>query len=823
MDSVQLQFAGENGAARRFSSLIPPLRYGVMMVILATIGYAMLHFLPLIRRDISLLREVQENDIRGIALQGQLQYQIQESRRMLFVSLLSAPNSEQRRQKASVIRQYDATVEGTETQIVDLGVLPSSSQRRFQESWSSYVTQRDRLLDAGAENAPKSAEGVDSSLGDKAFLELESAVQGMATDFEASSSTRIQNVSHELSDALRELLLSMVIKFAALLLLIWMDFRRAKVEKQLARATRELKLSEDRFRQAYESASVGMGLFKLDGTVISSNKKAAEILGYEVEELIGMKVSAFMAPEFRADHLQKLAGLPESPDESYQSERRILRKDGTSAWVRNSVTLLKAEGEDGHVFSISEEITRQKEANDRLTYLANYDPVTNLPNRHHFEELLTASLRPYAGFLNSVALMYLEIDSFDFLKGTFGRTVADEVLGELGVALAAFRTEGEIIARLDDHVFAMLVRAAPYDERTLKRANQLRDIFHDFSELGKHKVPLSASIGVAYSSERELDAGGKGVVSAAMKSAQSGGETLLKFARAAMLEARSRGGDCIYLADPALQERAAQRHQIELALLRGLREDEFRVVFQPQFEVTSGKLVRFEALCRWTSAELGPIPPDRFIPIAEQTGLIMEIGRRVMIDALQQAKTWIGAGRRIGVAVNISPMQFMRPDFTHIVTEVLATTGFPAELLELEITEGIFIRDLNLAVARIRELQRLGLSIALDDFGTGYSSLSYLQKMPINAVKLDRSFVSDLTTDAATVSMVKSVLSMADALKLRVVTEGVETEEQLDILKSLGCDEAQGYLLGRPESSVLAFARVSASPVWVDRSVGLLA
>jgi EAL domain-containing protein (putative c-di-GMP-specific phosphodiesterase class I) len=290
-----------------------------------------------------------------------------------------------------------------------------------------------------------------------------------------------------------------------------------------------------------------------------------------------------------------------------------------------------------------------------------------------------------------------------------------------------------------------------------------------------------------------------------------------------MLEARSRGGDTIFVADPSLQERAAQRHQIESALLRGLREDEFRVVFQPQFEIASGKLVRFEALCRWNSAELGPIPPDRFIPIAEQTGLIMEIGRRVMQDALQQAKSWTDSGRRIGVAVNISPMQFMRPDFPHIVTEALALSNFPPALLELEITEGIFIRDLNLAVARIRELQRLGLSIALDDFGTGYSSLSYLQRMPIDAVKLDRSFVSDLTTDVATVSMVRSVLAMADALNLRVVTEGVETEQQLEILRALGCDEAQGYLLGRPESAELALRRVLESPLLPLLAVGSVA
>ena len=626
---------------------------------------------------------------------------------------------------------------------------------------------------------------------------------------------RIDEVANTLRALIKDVFALIWLKILVLALLVWTDWKRIRAEKQLKRATSDLRASEARFLQAYESAAIGMGIFKLDGTVVSVNAKGAEILGCEPKDLIGTKVKNFMAPEHVDDHLHRLASVPRSSENSYQAERRILRKDGREAWVRNSVTLLKPEGQEPYYFSMSEEITQQRVANDRLAYLANYDPVTNLPNRRFFEEELAAALDSGPGRTSGVALLYLEIDSFDFLKGTFSRTVADEMLSDVGSALADFRQQGETIARLDDHIFGVLMAAAPYDEATLRRAGELRKLFHGASETGRHQIPLSASIGVAYSD-------GEVGEDAVARSTGSGSKTdsLMKFARAAMLEARSRGGDSIYVADPGLQGRAAERHQIELALIRGLRRDEFRVVFQPQFEVETGKLVRFEALCRWESAELGPIPPDRFIPIAEQTGLIMEIGRRIMHEALRQAKNWIDSGRQIGVAVNISPMQFMRPDFTHSVTELLTKLDFPPALLELEITEGIFIRDLNLAVARIRELQRMGLSIALDDFGTGYSSLSYLQRMPINAVKLDRSFVSDLTTDAATVSMVRSVLAMAEALKLRVITEGVETQQQLDILKALGCDEAQGYLLGRPESAELTLQRVLKSPL---QAVGTIA
>jgi len=635
-----------------------------------------------------------------------------------------------------------------------------------------------------------------------------------------SSSGRAGAVSSSLNGLLKEVLFLVFVKIFVLALLVWTDWKRIHAEKLLQKTTGKLRASEDRFRQAYETATIGMGIFKLDGTVISANAKSAQILGYEQEELVGMKISQFMAPECIEDHLEKVAALQNGTQASYKAERRVLRKDGKDAWVRNSVNLLRPENEDAYYFWMSEEITLQRQAHDRLEYLANYDPVTNLPNRRFFEEQLATSLKREAA--GDVTLLYLEIECFDFLTGTLGRNVADEVLSELGSRLAVFRSESETIGRLDNHAFGMLLMGEPYDDAAVTRAGELREIFRQAGMSGKHRIPLAVNIGIAYSSEAMLSKTGhwSGRGPGGEKSqTEIQAETLLQFARAAMLEARSRGGGSILVADRTLREQASQRHRIEAALLHGLREQEFRVVFQPQFEVSTGNLVRFEALSRWNSLELGSIPPDRFIPIAEQTGLITEIGRRTLLEALKQARTWTDTGRQIGIAVNISPLQFMRPDFTETVAEILALSDFPPSLLELEITEGVFIRDLNLAVARIRELQRLGLSIALDDFGTGYSSLSYLQRMPINAVKLDRSFVSDLTTDKATVSMVRSVLAMAAALNLRVVTEGVETEQQLDILRTLGCDEAQGFLLGRPEPAEMALMRVLDSPL---RPVGMV-
>ena len=802
----------------RISSLLKvasPIYCGVGAVIVLTIGYSLIRVMPMIRRDLRLLSELKEVDIQAVSLGADLRIQIQEGHRD-FLRIVTSPSKPAAASpEMQELRAVDSAVASDEAKIAQLGSPLEASLTRFRQDWQTYLSQRDHILLATAAGGEKNARASDLELAATAYQQATHSADSMGQAVLATSTEKINEVSSGLHSGLKELVALCILKVIVLSSFLLIDWRRLRVEKELERVTKNLQASQDRFRTAYESASVGMGLIRLDGTVLSANAKAEEILGVGSGELIGTKVSGIMAPDSRDEVIQRFSRKPSEADGNYQVERKIVRKDGSVAWVSNSVTLLHMEGQEPHYFSISQEITHQKEANDRLAYLANYDPITNLPNRHYFEEELVASLQPVTGNDGCMALMYVEIDSFDFLKGTFGRTVADEVLSELGVSLAAFRREGEMIARLDDYVFGVLVKAAPYDEATLSRAAELKEIFHRSSGASKHRIPLSASVGVAFSHSEVGNIGGM-----AKKSPKTEADILLKYARAAMLEARSRGGDSIYLADPGLQERAAQRHQIESALLQGIREDEFRVVFQPQFEVATGKLVRFEALCRWTSKELGPIPPDRFIPIAEQTGLITEIGRRILHEALRQAKVWTDSGRRIGVAVNISPMQFMRPDFTQAVVEALAMTNFPPALLELEITEGIFIRDLNLAVARIRELQRLGLSIALDDFGTGYSSLSYLQRMPIDAVKLDRSFVSELTTNPATVSMVRSVLAMADALNLRVVTEGVETEQQMEVLRSLGCDEAQGYLLGRPESSEMALQRVLESPM---RSVGTLA
>jgi EAL domain-containing protein (putative c-di-GMP-specific phosphodiesterase class I) len=275
-----------------------------------------------------------------------------------------------------------------------------------------------------------------------------------------------------------------------------------------------------------------------------------------------------------------------------------------------------------------------------------------------------------------------------------------------------------------------------------------------------------------------------------------------------MYSAKYNGSNRYQFFTSQMKEDAHERLIVESCLRRALEQNEISVQFQPQYELAGNRLVRFEALCRWKSAELGSVPPQRFIPIAEETGTIVPIGLHVLREACAQAVEWQAARTPIQVAVNVSAVQFSRADFVDSVVEVLRETGLNPGLLDLELTESSFVRDKDDSVRKMNALRRYGVRISIDDFGTGYSSLSYLQSMPVDALKVDRSFTAKIASSPTAVSMVRAVIAMARALGLRVVTEGVENLDQADILRHLGCDEVQGFLYGRPEDHQASMERV---------------
>ncbi len=554
---------------------------------------------------------------------------------------------------------------------------------------------------------------------------------------------------------------------------------------------------EERFRLAYEEAAVGMIMLNLAGRVIAINKSITEITGYESSDLIGRSATEILAPEHHDDYSSAVAQIVASGRGGYRRERRLVRRDGRSIWVRNSATVLHRDGEPAEIFVICEDITERRHATERLEYQATHDGLTDLNNRRQLERLLKSMVAFCLQTGTQLGLYYLDLDGFKLINDSFGHAAGDTVLRQVAVVLTRAVEEGDILARLGGDEFAVITPHASDIIALERKAAGLLSALRTPFYVGERELHIGASIGIALCPQDGQEAG-----------------TLLQNADAAMYASKRQGRNRFSWFTAGMLEDAAERLHIESNLRTALEAGEIYPVFEPQYNLPTGTLVRFEALCRWRSRELGEVSPARFIPIAEEIGVINALGRYMLHAACGEALRWQHSGSPVAVAVNVSPVQFARQDFIDTVITALRESGLEPARLELELTEGILIRDMEQGLSRINQLRELGVRIAIDDFGTGYSSLSYIQRMSVDALKIDRSFVRDLQSNPQSVSMVRAIIAMARALGLRVVTEGVETQAQAEVLIALGSDEVQGYLFGKPESSDAAFARVTkCSPV----------
>jgi diguanylate cyclase (GGDEF)-like protein/PAS domain S-box-containing protein len=556
-------------------------------------------------------------------------------------------------------------------------------------------------------------------------------------------------------------------------------------------ASRNQSDSEERFRLAYEEAAVGMVMLDLTGHVIAINKSITEITGYTSSDLLGRCATEILAPEHHEDYSAAVAQIIASGRGGYRRERRLVRRDKRSIWVRNSAAVLHRDGKPAEIFVICEDITERRKATERLEHQATHDELTGLKNRRQLERLLTETAFRCMQTGRQAGLLYLDLDGFKLINDTLGHWAGDIVLQQVARELSRAVEEGDILARFGGDEFAIIApQASDHTALERKAARLLRALKTPF-HVGDRELHISASVGIAVCPTDGEDAG-----------------ALLQNADAAMYASKRQGRNRFTCFTSVLREDAGDRLRIESNLRTALESREICAAFQPEYNLHTGSLVRFEALCRWRSRELGEVDPSRFVPVAEEIGVIGAIGRFMLHAACREAVRWQHAGSTISVAVNVSPVQFARQDFIDTVIAALRETGLKPARLELELTEGVLIRDIEQSLSRIDRLRELGVRIAIDDFGTGYSSLGYLQRMPVDALKIDRSFVRDLDQNPQSVSMVRAIIAMARALGLRVVTEGVETEAQSEILRRLGCDEVQGYLFGRAEMPEAAFARV---------------
>ncbi|HKJ65321.1 MAG TPA: EAL domain-containing protein [Desulfopila sp.] len=430
-----------------------------------------------------------------------------------------------------------------------------------------------------------------------------------------------------------------------------------------------------------------------------------------------------------------------------------------------------------------------------MWYKANYDELTGLPNRDLFHDRLKQTIVKANRDGGMGALMFLDLDRFKEVNDTMGHSRGDLLLSAVARRLLDSVRKSETVARLGGDEFVILLTDVKNDQDAVTVANKIRKNMSEPFDVDGHEVFSSTSIGIVLYPRHGNDS-----------------HTLLRNADLAMYSAKARGRNAFAFFNEEMNQKAQERRSMESCLRSALIEKEFFLVYQPQIERSTGKMVGAEALLRWHHPQKGLIPPDQFIPIAEESGLIGPIGEWVLRNARTQAQLWQQAGKPpLRVAVNISGHQFLKPDIVDTIEGILAETGLNPSLLDLELTESILMEVADSMIEPLIDLKMRGVQLSIDDFGTGYSSLSYLKHFPINRIKIDRSFVRDITNVRDNAVIVEAIIAMARSLSLTVVGEGVETEEELDYLAALGCDEIQGYYFSKPVAPEDLFQSLSRS------------
>jgi diguanylate cyclase (GGDEF)-like protein len=436
------------------------------------------------------------------------------------------------------------------------------------------------------------------------------------------------------------------------------------------------------------------------------------------------------------------------------------------------------------VLGVYEDITEQKRTEERIHYLANFDPLTGLPNRSQLNDHLKHALSLAKRSNGHLALMFLDLDHFKDINDTLGHSIGDTLLIELAKHLSLLLRAEDTVTRLGGDEFILLLPAVDA-HGAAHVAQKLLDAIAESYWLELHDLTLTASIGIALYPEDGEDL-----------------ETLSKSADAAMYRAKQEGRQCYRFFTPEMQAHSERNLLLVNALRHALERGQLRLHYQPQVSMQDGHIIGAEALLRWQHPELGSVSPAEFIPVAEVSGLILPIGEWVLRCAVRQAKAWLEAGfAPLIIAVNLSAVQFRHPDLPELITRILDEEGLPPEYLELELTEGVAMNNPQEAIAVMNNLHERGVRMSVDDFGTGYSSLSYLKKFKVYKLKIDQSFVRDISTDPEDKAIVSAIINLAKSLGLKTIAEGVETVAQQAFLREQGCHEMQGYLFSKPVPS----------------------
>jgi diguanylate cyclase (GGDEF)-like protein/PAS domain S-box-containing protein len=567
------------------------------------------------------------------------------------------------------------------------------------------------------------------------------------------------------------------------------------------------KEAEERLREANQAlealiASSPLAIFTMDpgGCLKLWNPAAERIFGWGEREVLGRQLP--IVPEERQDEFRGLMNRVLQGDGFTDVEAVRLKKDGSPIDVSISAApLYDAKGGINGVMAVVADITDRKRTAERLDYLANYDPLTGLPNRTLFSDRLSQALARANRHRQSVAVFYLALDRFKVINDTIGRDFGDLLLKGAAERLKACLREGDTVARLGGE-FTLIITDVGQTQDVAKIAQKIIDTLAKPFQLGEHEVFIHASIGISFYPNDGDDP-----------------EALLRNADAAMYQAKEQGRNYYRLYSPDMNTKTLDRLALENRLHKALERGEFLVYYQAQVELGTGQIVGMEALIRWKQSDGEVVPPVKFIPAAEETGLIVPIGEWVLRTACAQNKAWQESGLPpVRVGVNLSARQFHQADLIDSVARVLKETGLGPNFLELELTESILMQKEETIIAMVRELNQMGIRLAIDDFGTGYSSLSYLKRFPINKLKIDKSFVRSALIDSNDAIIARTIVGMAHSLRLKAIAEGVETVGQFQFFRSIQCDEIQGNLFSLPLSSEEATKLLAEGKVTLPRA-----
>lgn len=533
----------------------------------------------------------------------------------------------------------------------------------------------------------------------------------------------------------------------------------------------------------FEVINLGICVTDEDYKYVMVNDAYCSIYGYPKDELIGRPFTLVIPEESRQDVFSRHEKILKGAPCIASREWKVLRKGGEMIDVLSSVTLFVDQSGKKYIVTSVQDITSNKRNKAHIEFLSNYNSLTNLPNRTYFTGKLQDAMDEVAHTEKSVAMLFININRFKMVNDVYGYQFGDKVLYAFALRLKEIFLEEEVLGHFGRDRFGAFVGNILPNQNIITLTDYIKKRMREPFHIGNQTIRLSCSIGISF-----------------YPSESGSTEELFKNSEEAMLKAKVRGRNHSYIFNSAMDESIQRRRMIETDLENAIARKELFLVYQPQLDLKTDRISGVESLIRWKHPTLGMIPPSEFIPIAEESGSIQKIGDWTLLQVCRQSAKWRKKGVDLTIALNISAYQLMKRDFAKRVLRMVERYHIKPDRLELELTERSIIEEMDQNVSKINELREKGIKFSIDDFGTGYSSLSYLRILPLDKLKIDKSFVDDLVVDRASASVAKTIIDMAHNLRFKVIAEGVETEAQKEFLTENCCDEMQGYLFSKPVS-----------------------